>query len=161
MSTDDANAGHIKARFIATHLNRTGLALRDVEDDEAMIDGVFQGIQEPCSGSGIARTKGLQNQSLKARSLQGMAHEVLGDAWEELEDAHMTVHLGMHLEFLEVGLQDALLIIFYMYAHVGEVGIVRRDEGVEVFGKINNDLEAFMTEKGYGSIEEMVGIAHD
>ena len=42
-----------------------------------------------------------------------------------------------------------------------QIGTAIMDEGVEVFGKINNDLEAFMTEKGYGSIEEMVGIAHD
>ena len=35
------------------------------------------------------------------------------------------------------------------------------DEGVEVFGRINEGLEKFMTEKGFSSIDEMVGIAHD
>ena len=35
------------------------------------------------------------------------------------------------------------------------------DEGVTVFDDINNGLEEFMKEKGYSSIDEMVGIAHD
>ena len=35
------------------------------------------------------------------------------------------------------------------------------DEGVEVFSKINKDLKEFMTVKGYDSIDDMVGIAHD
>ena len=30
------------------------------------------------------------------------------------------------------------------------------DEGVEVFGKINKDLEEFMNKKGYESIDEMI-----
>jgi dihydroorotate dehydrogenase (NAD+) catalytic subunit len=34
------------------------------------------------------------------------------------------------------------------------------DEGVEVFNKINIGLEKFMAEKGYSSIDEMVGLAH-
>jgi dihydroorotate dehydrogenase (NAD+) catalytic subunit len=35
------------------------------------------------------------------------------------------------------------------------------DKGVDVFAKINEGLEKFMAEKGYNSIDEMVGIAHD
>jgi dihydroorotate dehydrogenase (NAD+) catalytic subunit len=35
------------------------------------------------------------------------------------------------------------------------------DEGVEVFSKIKQGLEEFMKDKGYSSIDEMVGIAHD
>ena len=34
------------------------------------------------------------------------------------------------------------------------------DEGVDVFSKINKDLEAFMVEKGYSSIDEMIALAH-
>ena len=56
--------------------------------------------------------------------------------------------------------EDVVEFIF-AGARAVQIGTAIMDEGVEVFGKINNDLEAFMTEKGYGSIEEMVGIAHD
>ena len=34
------------------------------------------------------------------------------------------------------------------------------DEGVEVFGNINDGLEKFMAQKGFSSIDEMVGLAH-
>jgi dihydroorotate dehydrogenase (NAD+) catalytic subunit len=33
-------------------------------------------------------------------------------------------------------------------------------EGMDIFGKILTGLERFMDDKGYGSINEMVGIAH-
>ena len=35
------------------------------------------------------------------------------------------------------------------------------NEGVEVFNSINKDLENFMKEKGYKSIDEMVALAHE
>ena len=34
------------------------------------------------------------------------------------------------------------------------------DEGIEVFSNINDGLEKFMKDKGYSSIDEMVGLAH-
>ncbi|MEE1133926.1 MAG: dihydroorotate dehydrogenase [Methanobrevibacter sp.] len=46
-------------------------------------------------------------------------------------------------------------------ARAVQIGTAIMDEGVEVFAKINQDLEKFMAEKGYSSIDEMVGIAHD
>lgn len=46
-------------------------------------------------------------------------------------------------------------------ARAVQIGTAIMDEGVEVFAKINHDLEKFMAEKGYSSIDEMVGIAHD
>ncbi len=46
-------------------------------------------------------------------------------------------------------------------ARAVQIGTVIMDEGVDVFAKINQDLEKFMAEKGYSSIDEMVGIAHD
>jgi dihydroorotate dehydrogenase (NAD+) catalytic subunit len=46
-------------------------------------------------------------------------------------------------------------------ARAVQIGTAIMDEGVEVFGKINQGLEKFMAEKGYASIDEMVGIAHD
>ena len=46
-------------------------------------------------------------------------------------------------------------------ARAVQIGTAIMDEGVDVFAKINQDLEKFMAEKGYSSIDEMVGIAHD
>ena len=41
-----------------------------------------------------------------------------------------------------------------------QIGTAIMDKGVTVFDEINKDLEEFMKSKGYGSIDEMVGIAH-
>ena len=41
-----------------------------------------------------------------------------------------------------------------------QIGTAIMDEGVDVFSKINKDLEAFMVEKGYSSIDEMIALAH-
>ena len=55
---------------------------------------------------------------------------------------------------------DVVELIF-AGARAVQIGTAIMDEGVEVFGKINRDLEKFMADKGYSSIDEMVGIAHD
>ena len=46
-------------------------------------------------------------------------------------------------------------------ARAVQIGTSIMDEGVEVFGKINKDLEEFMNKKGYESIDEMIGLAHE
>ena len=49
----------------------------------------------------------------------------------------------------------------YAGARAVQIGTAIMDEGVEVFGKINEGLERFMKEKGFSSIDEMVGLAHE
>ena len=56
--------------------------------------------------------------------------------------------------------EDVVEFIF-AGARAVQIGTAIMDEGVDVFAKINEGLEKFMAEKGYGSIDEMVGIAHD
>ena len=56
--------------------------------------------------------------------------------------------------------EDVVEFIF-AGARAVQIGTAIMDEGVEVFSKINQGLEGFMAEKGYASIDEMVGIAHD
>ena len=56
--------------------------------------------------------------------------------------------------------EDVVEFIF-AGARAVQIGTAIMDEGVEVFAKINERLEKFMAEKGYNSIDEMVGIAHD
>ncbi len=45
-------------------------------------------------------------------------------------------------------------------ARAVQIGTAIMDEGVTVFDDINKGLEKFMVEKGYSSIDEMVGLAH-
>ena len=56
--------------------------------------------------------------------------------------------------------EDVVEFIF-AGARAVQIGTAIMDEGVEVFGRINQGLEKFMADKGYSSIDEMVGIAHD
>ena len=56
--------------------------------------------------------------------------------------------------------EDVVEFIF-AGARAVQIGTAIMDEGVDVFSKINSGLETFMAEKGYNSIDEMVGIAHD
>ena len=55
--------------------------------------------------------------------------------------------------------EDVVEFIF-AGARAVQIGTAIMDEGVEVFSKINKDLEVFMKEKDYSSIDEMVGLAH-
>lgn len=55
--------------------------------------------------------------------------------------------------------EDVVEFIF-AGARAVQIGTAIMDEGVDVFNKINIGLEKFMVEKGYSSIDEMVGIAH-
>ena len=54
-------------------------------------------------------------------------------------------------------------VVEFIYAgsRAVQIGTAIMDEGVEVFGKINTDLEKFMETKGFTTIDEMVGLAHD
>ena len=55
--------------------------------------------------------------------------------------------------------EDVVEFIF-AGARAVQIGTAIMDEGVTVFDDINKGLEKFMAEKGYSSIDEMVGIAH-
>ena len=75
-----------------------------------------------------------------------------------------SVHDAVDIPLIGVGgiysFEDVVEFI-YAGARAVQIGTAIMDEGVEVFSKINKDLENFMTEKGFSSIDEMVGIAHD
>ena len=49
----------------------------------------------------------------------------------------------------------------YAGARAVQIGTAIMDEGVDVFDRINAGLEKFMVEKGFTSIDEMVGLAHE
>lgn len=54
-------------------------------------------------------------------------------------------------------------VVEFIYAGASavQIGTAIMDEGIDVFNKINIDLKNFMESKGFTSIKEMVGLAHD
>ncbi|MCQ2084657.1 MAG: dihydroorotate dehydrogenase [archaeon] len=46
-------------------------------------------------------------------------------------------------------------------AQAFQIGSAVLTDGPEVFSKVNQDLEQFMKDYGYGSIKDMVGVAHE
>lgn len=74
-----------------------------------------------------------------------------------------TVYDNVDIPIIGVGgisnFEDVVEFLF-AGARAVQIGTSIMDEGVEVFGKINKDLEEFMNKKGYESIDEMIGFAH-
>ena len=60
------------------------------------------------------------------------------------------------------GIRDHEDVLEFLYAGAScvQIGTSIMYEGIEIFGKILNGLERFMDERGYGSVDELVGIAH-
>jgi len=60
------------------------------------------------------------------------------------------------------GIRDHEDVLEFLYAGAScvQIGTSIMYEGMDIFGKILNGLERFMDEKGYGSVDELVGIAH-
>ena len=75
-----------------------------------------------------------------------------------------TVYDNVDIPIIGVGgisnFEDVVEFLF-AGARAVQIGTSIMDEGVEVFGKINKDLEEFMNKKGYESIDEMIGLAHE
>lgn len=74
-----------------------------------------------------------------------------------------TVYDNVDIPIIGVGgisnFEDVVEFLF-AGARAVQIGTSIMDEGVEVFGKINKDLEEFINKKGYESIDEMIGLAH-
>lgn len=74
-----------------------------------------------------------------------------------------TVYDNVDIPIIGVGgisnFEDVVEFLF-AGARAVQIGTSIMDEDVEVFGKINKDLEEFMNKKGYESIDEMIGLAH-
>jgi dihydroorotate dehydrogenase (NAD+) catalytic subunit len=60
------------------------------------------------------------------------------------------------------GIKDYSDVVEFLYAgaDVVQIGTAIMDYGVEIFQSISKDLENFMNNKGFNSIDEMVGLAH-
>ena len=60
------------------------------------------------------------------------------------------------------GIRDYMDVLEFLYAGASciQIGTSIMYEGVDIFERILNGLERFLDEKGYGSVDEVVGIAH-
>ena len=60
------------------------------------------------------------------------------------------------------GIRNYEDVIEFLYAGASciQIGTSIMYDGMDIFGKILTGLERFMDDKGYGSINEMVGVAH-
>lgn len=60
------------------------------------------------------------------------------------------------------GISNYRDVVEFIYAGASavQIGTSIMNEGVDVFKNINKGLEGFMTEKGFSSIDEMIGLAH-
>jgi dihydroorotate dehydrogenase (NAD+) catalytic subunit len=60
------------------------------------------------------------------------------------------------------GIRDYKDVLEFLYAGASciQIGTSIMYEGMEIFGNVINGLERFMDERGYGSVDELVGIAH-
>ncbi len=131
---DDADAVHVAAGGVLAHLDGAGLALCDVEDDDAAADGVVEGVDEPGVGGGVAGAVGLDDGALQAGGVQHGVHHVGADAGEEFKDGHAGVEVLAHLQRLGGhGLEEAFLE-GDVDAGLGQGRVVVGLEGVEVLG---------------------------
>ena len=75
-----------------------------------------------------------------------------------------TVHDNVDIPIIGVGgisnFEDVVEFLF-AGARAVQIGTAIMNEGVEIFNTINNDLKEFMNKKGYKSIDEMIGLAHE
>ena len=75
-----------------------------------------------------------------------------------------TVHDNVDIPIIGVGgisnFEDVVEFLF-AGARAVQIGTAIMNEGVEIFNTINKDLEEFLNKKGFKSIDEMIGLAHE
>ena len=81
----------IETDGILPHRNRSGVALRLIDNHDASLHSCVQALVEPIVGRGVARTKSLQYHATEIRHIQYRSYYLLCDAREELEDSHTGV----------------------------------------------------------------------
>ena len=104
---------------------------------------------------------GRKNQFDQLRKFGGMSGKAIKPI--ALRNVY-TVYDNVDIPIIGVGgisnFEDVVEFLF-AGARAVQIGTSIMDEGVEVFDKINKDLEKFMNKKGYESIDEMIGLAHE
>ena len=75
-----------------------------------------------------------------------------------------TVYDNVDIPIIGVGgisnFEDVVEFLF-AGAKAVQIGTAIMNEGVEIFNTINKDLEEFLNKKGFKSIDEMIGLAHE
>ena len=136
-AADDTRLLQVVAAVVAGHLDGTLQTLADVDDHLAVAGALAEGVEQPGTLRGVARSEGAHDDGLQVRRVDDVADEVFSDAREEGEDDDVVVEpeVGRH-RLGPVGLQDALAVVGDVHAGIDEVGVVERLEGVELLGAL-------------------------
>ena len=91
VTADDTGLHQAVAGFVAFHLNGAGIALGDVDDDNALLAGIVQASQEPVFTRGIARPVGLEYYGLQPWDGQQGVDDVFTDTREKFQDSDVGI----------------------------------------------------------------------
>ena len=135
VTADDACLKKLEAGFVSSHFDGAGLALGDVDDDDATVCGVFELADEPIFLRGVAGTEGLEYDGFQAGNVQDGVDDAFLDTGEEGEhdDVGIEEVVGLH-GARGVGTADEGFVIADVDADFGYWGVVERAEGVEILG---------------------------
>ena len=124
-----------QTRLVESHLHASGLALRDVDEEDATAGGFLQFVGKPLQAWGIACPEGTQYYGAQAGDVEHTVYEALLDAREEGENHDVGIHEQVRLEGLGgVGTADEVLVVLDVDAHGGQFGEIERAEGIEAVG---------------------------
>ena len=123
-------------RFVDLHRDPSAAALRDVEEDDAAVDGLAQHAQEPLARRGVARAVGLEHHGPQPGGREHGPQDLFAQPGEELDDGDAVGQAGgdAQLGRRVGGLQHGRQVVGDVDAHLGQRRVVVRAEGVERLG---------------------------
>ena len=135
VAADYVSSLQLESGAVSLHLYATCQALADVHDVHASVGSFVQQSYDPWRMRGVSRTEGTHHDASQIRRFQHVAHDVVLDAREETEHDHVRVEsqMGYH-RLVVIRSEDVVLVILEIDAHIAEVRMVERFEGVETLG---------------------------
>ena len=135
MTADYVRSLQLESGAVSLHLHATCQALADVHDVHASVGSFVQQSHDPWRMRGISRTEGTHHDASQIRRFHYVAYDVVLDARKETEYDHVRVEsqVGYH-RLVIIRSEDVVLVILEIDAHVAEMRIVERFEGVESLG---------------------------
>ena len=134
VTADDADAVEFAAGFVLSHDDGTGLALGDVEDDDAALEGVVHGLDKPFFGGGVAAAKGFDDDAVEIFGVEDGVDHLGRYAGEEFEDSDVAVELFANLEGFGAAGHEEMRFEAEFNACLGQGGEIETSKGIEVFG---------------------------
>lgn len=135
VAVEHAGLEQLQAGLVAPHLDGAARALRDVDDDDALINEAPEAVHQPGLLRGITGAIGLEHQGAQALKPQDVLYVVGTYAGEEGEHEHAGIKAVVGAEGrVGPGAEDELILVAYRDAGVGQGGVVEAPEGVEALG---------------------------